>query len=290
MAMPGTVVGRLRRTVAWTAEALVPGLDGSPFARGDGRGPGSTQPPDGSGPGVEIITAGDPGDGAPGEAIPPDPMAAWAVGSGPAIHRILRGNLALLELVVGEAAGPEPADRQRLQGQLESLLEAILGRALSKGLVDPPMDHPFWGAFSREQGRLLLEALSSLGYHFDGLGGWLAGRAPGRRDLSLALEYARVDPIRLRAWPTAEETERLLVDVAIAGGDYLDDVAPDLSLTEVASALGRQSLQLAELWLHWERVRPLLLAEGPPGSRGTAGQPEDRPNRGRYAWSAGDEP
>ena len=38
-----------------------------------------------------------------------------------------------------------------------------------------PTDHQFWGPFTRTQDRDIVHALSSLGYRFDGLGGWTDG-------------------------------------------------------------------------------------------------------------------
>ena len=65
-----------------------------------------------------------------------------------------------------------------------------------------PADHPFWGAFTLRQDREIAQALASLGHRFDGLGGLVDDRVPSQRDLSLALGYAGLDPMRIRHWPT----------------------------------------------------------------------------------------
>jgi hypothetical protein len=128
--------------------------------------------------------------------------------------------------------------------------------------VDPPRHFPFWGAFTVEQGRDIMKALGSLGFRADGRGAWLDERVPTRRDLSLAVGYAGVDPVRVRTWPTPEELAALGGHVVVAGADYLDIVAPGLSRAEVSavaeSADGGHGLD--DLWQEWDRVRSLLLA------------------------------
>ena len=76
--------------------------------------------------------------------------------------------------------------------------------------LDFPNEHPFWGPFTRSRTATSPHALSSLGYRFDGLGGWTDGRQPSQRDLSLALGYAGLDPMRVRHWPTEEQTARFV--------------------------------------------------------------------------------
>ena len=83
-----------------------------------------------------------------------------------------------------------PTRKRRWQLQLTNLVEAIVADAIEASALDFPPDHEFWGEFTRSQGRDIAHALSSLGYRFDGLGGWTDGRQPSQRDLSLALGYA----------------------------------------------------------------------------------------------------
>ena len=58
------------------------------------------------------------------------------------------------------------------------LVDAILADAIEASALDFPHDHPFWGPFTQAQSRDIASALSSLGYRFDGLGGWVDERYP----------------------------------------------------------------------------------------------------------------
>ena len=53
----------------------------------------------------------------------------------------------------------------------------------------------------------------------------------------------------------------LFADVTVAADEHLAGSAGDLTLGELVSMLGRRADGLAELWNHWGRIRPLLLAE-----------------------------
>ena len=125
----------------------------------------------------------------------------------------------------------------------------------------PPEGHPFWGEYTRIQSREIVHALSSLGFRFDGLGGWTDERYPSQRDLSLSLGYAGLDPMRVRQWPNAEETAALFRDVTVAADEYLAGIAADLTLAEMVTMLGRRADGLADVWNNWGRIRPLLLEE-----------------------------
>nr|MBA2300496.1 hypothetical protein [Chloroflexota bacterium] len=141
------------------------------------------------------------------------------------------------------------------------LVDAILADSITAGSLDFPSEHPFWGPFTLEQDREIAGALASLGYRFDGLGGWVDGRVPAQRDLSLALGYAGLDPMRIRQWPSETEMTELFRDVQVAAAEHLAAEAGDLTLGELVSMLGRRADGLAEVWNHWGRVRPLLLEE-----------------------------
>jgi hypothetical protein len=144
---------------------------------------------------------------------------------------------------------------------LSNLVDAILADSIAAGSLIFPEDHPFWGPFTHEQDREIAAALSSLGYRFDGLGGWVDGRVPSQRDLSLALGYAGLDPMRIRQWPTETEMAELFADVQVAAAEHVAASAGDLTLGELVSMLGRRADGLAEIWNHWGRIRPLLLEE-----------------------------
>jgi hypothetical protein len=163
--------------------------------------------------------------------------------------------------VVTALAVDDPDDRQRWQLAVAGLVDAIIADAIEAGTLDFPTDHSFWGPFTIAQDRDIVRALASLGFRFDGLGGWLDERVPSQRDLSLALGYAGLDPMRLRHWPTEAEMAVLFQDVTVAADEHLAGAAGDLTLGELVSMLGRRADGLADLWNHWGRIRPLLLED-----------------------------
>lgn len=192
------------------------------------------------------------------ERIPP------ALGSGkgsPRIFRLLRGDRAAMIELVAAMAGDDPIERRRWQIQLSDLVDAILADSIAASSLEFPADHPFWGPFTLAQDRDIAGALASLGYRFDGLGGWVDGRTPSQRDLSLAVGYSGLDPMRIRHWPTEAEMAELYRDVTVAADEHLAAVAGDLTLGELVTMLGRRADGLAEVWNHWGRLRPLLLEE-----------------------------
>jgi hypothetical protein len=186
------------------------------------------------------------------------------------VNAIIAGDLTALARVAG-ALSDEPAGRRRWEARLIELLQAILLRAIDAGAVGLPADHPFWETFTPEQGRDILAALATLGYRFDGLGGWLDGRTPGTRELSIAVGHAGLDPMRIRHWPSGQEAVELVRDAEILGAEYLAAIAPSLTVDELTTVLGDQPA-LVEVWAAWDQVRPLLLAPAPP-------PPPDAPTR-----------
>jgi hypothetical protein len=182
-------------------------------------------------------------------------------GGAPRIFRLLRGDRKTMTALVAKLAGGDAEAKRRWQLQLTALVDAIIADAIEASALEFPEEHPFWGSFGRIQSRDIVRALSSLGYRFDGLGGWTDDRYPSQRDLSLALGYAGLDPMRIRAWPTADETATLFRDVTVAADEYLAGMAGDLTLAEMVTMLGRRADGLAEVWNTWGRIRPLLLEE-----------------------------
>jgi hypothetical protein len=177
-----------------------------------------------------------------------------------AILRLVRGDHEILTAIVDALAGDDPAGRARWQGRLGQFVEVVIARAIEESALTFPVEHGFWGAFTLAQNRDIVSALSSLGYRYDGLGGWVDDRMPSQRDLSLAVGYAGLDPMRVRHWPTETETAELLRDVTVAADEFLAETAAGLTLGELVSALGRRADDLTELWNDWGRVRPLLLS------------------------------
>ncbi len=177
------------------------------------------------------------------------------------ILRLLRGDPNELARIAATLAEGDVAEQRRWQLALAELLEAIIGRAIEASALDFPHDHPFWGPFTRSQARDIVGALASLGYRFDGLGGFADERVPGQRDLSLAVGYAGLDPMRIRHWPNEHEMPRLFEDVTVTADEYLAEAAGTLTLGELVSLLGRRADSLTEVWNAWGRLRPLLLED-----------------------------
>jgi hypothetical protein len=201
--------------------------------------------------------------GAPGETWNDGAAASSALGTGtaPTIFRLLQGDRVALVAVVDHLAGQDPAERRTWQLGITNLVDAILATAIEGAALEFPEDDPFWGPFTVSQSRDIVSALSSLGYRFDGLGGWVDGRVPSQRDLSLALGYAGLDPMRMRHWPNETEMAGLFGNVRVAAAEYLAVSAGDLTLGELVTMLGPRADALTDVWNAWGRIRPLLLEE-----------------------------
>lgn len=189
------------------------------------------------------------------------PVGALGAAGTPRIFRLLQGDRAAMGELVAALAGDQPDERRRWQLALSDLVDAIVADSIAASALEFPTAHEFWGPFTPSQSREIASALSSLGYRFDGLGGWVDGRVPSQRDLSLAVGYAGLDPMRIRHWPTETTMAELYRDVAVAADEHLASAAGDLTLGELVTMLGRRADGLAEVWNQWGRLRPLLLEE-----------------------------
>jgi hypothetical protein len=186
---------------------------------------------------------------------------AIEAGATPRIFRLLRGDPGAMTPLVAALAGTNPDQTPHWEELLTRLIDAILDDAIESSALEFPSEDPFWGPFSVSQGRDIVQALSSLGYRFDGRGGWVDDRIPSQRDLSLALSYAGLDPMRVRHWPDEATARTLFSEVRVAADEYLAINAGDLTLGEMVTMLGRRADSLAELWNHWGTIRPLLLQD-----------------------------
>ena len=227
-------------------------------------GPGRAVPDRESG--ADDAAEADAGDGriAAATPVPEDefafstPMNSHA-GQDALILRILRGEHDAMQRAVARLAGEDSEARRLWQTQLGGLAEALIARSIEATAFDFPTEHPFWGPFTQSQNRDIAAGLSSLGFRFDGFGGWVDDRLPSQRDLSLAVGYAGLDPMRVRRWPTEPEMGDLLRDVRVAADEYVAGAAGGLTLGELVTLLGRRADGLTELWNQWGLVRPILL-------------------------------
>jgi hypothetical protein len=215
----------------------------------------------------EAAAAGAPGRAARIAAAMPEPEDEFAfstpmnsqAGQDALIQRILRGDRDAMQRAVARLAGDDPEAQRLWQAQLGALMEALIARSIEASSFDFPTEHPFWGAFNQSQNRDIAAGLSSLGFRFDGFGNWVDERQPSQRDLSLAVGYAGLDPMRIRRWPNESETRELLQEVRVAADEYIAGAAGGLTLGELVTLLGRRADGLAELWNQWGSVRPILL-------------------------------
>jgi len=189
------------------------------------------------------------------------PMGSRA-GQDALILRILRGDREAMRRAVAGLAGGEEDGGRRWQARLSGLVEALIARSIEASAFDFPLDHFFWGPFSQTQNRDIAAGLSSLGFRFDGFGGWVDERVPSQRDLSLAVGYAGLDPMRVRHWPNESEMGELLADVRVAADEYVAGAAGGMTLGELVTLLGRRADGLTDLWNDWGKVRPVLLEGG----------------------------
>jgi len=182
-------------------------------------------------------------------------------GGEPRIFRLLHGDDASMEHLVASLASDDMDERPRWEQALAGLVDAINADAIEGGFLRFPDEHVFWGPYTVQQNRDITRALGSLGHRFDGRGGWADDNLPTQRELSLALGYAGLDPMRVRQWPSEGQIKELYRNVEVAADEYLAGVAGDLTLAEMVDMLGRRADGLVELWNHWGRIRPLLLEE-----------------------------
>ncbi len=181
-------------------------------------------------------------------------------GGQPRMLRMLRGDREAMHAVVEELAGDDNEAKGRWQLLLSGLVDACVARAIEASSLEFPAGGGFWAPFSQAQSRDIVTALASLGYRFDGLGGFADGRLPSQRDLSLALGYAGLDPMRMRTWPNEKAMGQIFDGVRVAADEYVAAAAGDLTLGEMVALLRGRAEPLADLWNNWGRIRPLLLA------------------------------
>ena len=209
--------------------------------------------------GARLVLVGGPGFEPGGRLLDEDAPQRVFGDHEPAIMKLLRGDRDTMSRTVAGLAGADPAEQRHWQLALSGLIDAIIARAIEASALEFPRDHPFWSLFSPDQCRDIATALASFGYRFDGLGGFIDGRVPSQRDLSLAVGYAGFDPMRVRGWPNEQEAAELYRGVAVSAGEFLAAAAGGLTLGEMVALLRGRAEGLTDLWNAWGRVRPLLL-------------------------------
>jgi hypothetical protein len=182
---------------------------------------------------------------------------AW----GSALERLLRGEHRAMVEVLDAVAGPDSERRRDWEILLGGLVEAMEAVAVEESVIDFPMGTAFWDSFTIEQCRRVMGALASMGYRYDGHDGWVDSRAPAYRDLSQALADVGLDPRRLRAWPNSWDIAALLVGARPAPEELLAAAGPAYRVEDVKELVGGRAAELAELWVAWDSVRPVLVEE-----------------------------
>jgi hypothetical protein len=195
------------------------------------------------------------------ESTPDDLYRQPALGT--PLERMLRGeHLAMVE-VVDAVAGEDSHQRRTWEVLLGTLTAAMADIAVAESVIDFPMGTAFWDSFTVEQCRRVVAALGSMGYHYDGRSGWAGSRVPAYRDLTVALADIGVEPRRVRAWPSQAEIGVLFAGARPAPEELLPAAGPDYTTADMQALLGARADELADLWLAWDKVRPLLLDDQP---------------------------
>jgi hypothetical protein len=177
----------------------------------------------------------------------------------PLIERILHGDHRAMLVALDAIAGEDGALRRDWEVLLSGLAETLTERSIDLGILDFPIGTAFWDTFTIEQCREIAGSLASLGYRFDGDGGWADFRVPSYRDLNRALGDIGVEPRRVRAWPNAVEIADLYVGARAAPADAVSLWAPTLDPIELRELLGPRADDVGDLWLTWDSIRPILL-------------------------------
>ena len=201
-----------------------------------------------------------------GVAIYPERDAALTdlrprTAQGSPIERMLRGEHRAMIEVVDEVAGADSRQRRTWELLLDGVVEAFADVAVRESVIDFPMGTAFWDSFTVEQCRRIVGALDSMGYRYDGHAGWAEGRVPAYRDLTQALADIGLEPRRVRAWPNSSEIAVLFDGARPAPEELLAAAGPDYTADDMRAVLGEHAAGLADLWLAWGAVQPILFRD-----------------------------
>lgn len=180
---------------------------------------------------------------------------------GALLERMLRGDHRAMVEVVDAVAGADSRQRRTWELLLGGLVEAFSDIAVRELVIDFPMGTAFWDSFTVEQCRRVVAALASMGYRYDGQSGWQDGRLPAYRDMTQALADIGLEPRRVRAWPSSGEIASLFVGARPAPEELLAAAGPDYTADDLRAVLCEHAAALADLWLAWEVVRPVLFED-----------------------------
>ena len=183
----------------------------------------------------------------------------------PAIIRILRGDHRAVLRTAEVLAGGDGAMRLPWQTAIIGLAQAIVGRAIERGILDFPVGNPFWDTFTTAQCRDIAGALSATGFRFDAIDAWADERVPTYRELTAAVADAGIEPRRIRAWPTQHEIGRLYAAVTVAADEFIATEAAEMDLIAVQDLIGGRHEELDFLWRNWAKAGPVLAAAVPEG-------------------------
>jgi hypothetical protein len=181
-----------------------------------------------------------------------------------ALERILRGEHMAMVEVVDRLAGEDSLRRREWEVLLSGLVEAMTEIAVEESVIDFPMGTAFWDTFTVEQCRRIVATLATMGYRYDGRTGWVGRHVPAYRDLTNAMAEVGFEPRRIRAWPNQTEIGDLFLGARPAPEELLAAAGPNYTAEDMQDLLGERALGLADLWMAWAVVRPVLFDDEPP--------------------------
>jgi hypothetical protein len=79
--------------------------------------------------------------------------------------------------------------------------------------------------------------------------------------MTRALADVGVEPRRVRAWPNVHEIAALFIGARPAPEELLAAAGPEYGAVSMQTLLGDRAAELADLWLAWDQVRPILFRE-----------------------------
>ena len=189
-------------------------------------------------------------------------VAGPAGATGPlVVESLIEGERSILQELsrqLSEITGHAPSHYLLL---LQELIDAIVETAAERRYVTFDRSYLLWRQFETDESRTILGALADLGFRVEPGRGWYGGRAPVSSDLAMALAYAGYDARTVRGLPPAVAIADLPSTISVSAIECLADLAPELTVSQMADLLGPRAEALNDLWDDWGRLRPMLLSE-----------------------------